>query len=354
MAFVVFFYHSAFPHFLPWLPWVNVGHHAVIVFFVLSGMVIAWVAEDKENSRDTYLIARISRIYSVFLPTLIITFAALYIGAALNPAVYTGITIPHSGGDIVLALVGNLLLLNQHWGSHVSNLGNLPLWSLCYEFWYYLIFAAYYFARTRVQGLTLALLLLVLCGPRIALLFPLWIVGVVLHHHGLRWQLSERLGWLCFLVPALLYPLSYFMSFASSMHELSLDILGPRLRELGFSQHFVFDYLLGLAVTAHFIGANRVVFRFATLLERWERPIRYLASFTFAFYLLHFPLLSVFAALPGHDPHSVPRGLLLWLLTLGTILLIGRVTEPWRYRGRSILRRWFPAATTHPRSEPAR
>ena len=59
------------------------------------------------------------------------------------------------------------------------------------------------------------------------------------------------------------------------------------------------------------------------------------------------------STLPGHDPHSVPRGLLLWLLTLGTILLIGRVTEQWRYGGRSILRRWFPAATTHSRSEPA-
>ena len=53
MAFLVFFYHSAFPNFLPWLPWVDVGHHAVIVFFVLSGLVIAYVSEAKENKASS-------------------------------------------------------------------------------------------------------------------------------------------------------------------------------------------------------------------------------------------------------------------------------------------------------------
>ena len=352
MAFMVFFYHSAFPNFLPWLPWLNVGHHAVIVFFVLSGMVIAWVAEDKENRCDTYLIARISRIYSVFLPTLLITFIALYVGAALNPAIYASVAIPRTVGEFLFALVGNLLLLNQHWGSHVSNLGNVPLWSLCYEFWYYLIFAAYSFARSRVQGLLLALLLVVACGPRIAFLLPLWVAGVVLHRHALRWRVSEPLGWLLFVLPVLFYALSYFLSFADSLHNMTLTTFGPRLRELGFSQHFVFDYLLGLGVAAHFIGANRIAFRLAPVLVRWEQPIRYLASFTFTFYLLHYPLLSLFAALPGHDPHSVPRGLLLWLLTLATILMVGRVTEQWRYSGRDILRGWFPASSTDTRGKP--
>ena len=55
MAFLVFFYHSAFPNFLPWVPWVDVGHHAVVVFFVLSGLVITYVLEEKGNTRSAYM-----------------------------------------------------------------------------------------------------------------------------------------------------------------------------------------------------------------------------------------------------------------------------------------------------------
>lgn len=347
MAFLVFFYHSAFQNFLPWLPWVNVGHHAVIVFFVLSGMVIAWVAQDKENTCRTFLVARVSRIYSVFLPTLAITLITLYLGAALSPAIYADVYIPASAGELIFTVMGNLFLINQHWSGQVANLGNVPLWSLCYEFWYYLIFAAFTFAGSRATGVALSVILLLCVGPRIALLFPLWILGVILYRHGLRYALSERIGWVLFILPVLFYLTSYFLSWPQAIHEISLAAIGPRLRELGFSQHFAFDFLLGVGVAAHFMGANRIAFRFGRFLEHWQRPIRYLASFTFTFYLLHYALLSFFAALLGHDPQSIPRGLLLWSLSLASIFFVGRITEKWRYSLRRILAGWFPGASRH-------
>src|SRR3954463_4446455 len=49
-------------------------HSAVIVFFVLSGFVIAWAAE-RDGSVREYIINRATRIYSVALPALALTWA---------------------------------------------------------------------------------------------------------------------------------------------------------------------------------------------------------------------------------------------------------------------------------------
>jgi len=48
------------------LPWIaDYGHQAVIVFFVLSGYVIANIAETREATPRAFLVARFSRLWSV-------------------------------------------------------------------------------------------------------------------------------------------------------------------------------------------------------------------------------------------------------------------------------------------------
>ena len=49
------------------------GHTAVLVFFVLSGFVIAWVTETRERSLGEYVVSRAARLYSVIIPAFIIT-----------------------------------------------------------------------------------------------------------------------------------------------------------------------------------------------------------------------------------------------------------------------------------------
>ena len=44
------------------------GHTAVLVFFVLSGFVIAWVTETRERSLEDYILSRAARLYSVIIP----------------------------------------------------------------------------------------------------------------------------------------------------------------------------------------------------------------------------------------------------------------------------------------------
>ncbi|MBX9605146.1 MAG: acyltransferase family protein [Gammaproteobacteria bacterium] len=327
MAFAVFFYHSAFPPFLPWLPWLNVGHHAVITFFVLSGMVIAWVREHGDSTFRAYAISRVVRIYSVLLPTLALSIPAAYLGARLSPGLYADYALPREPLEFGLALLSNLLLTNANTGVRVSNFANTPIWSLCYEFWYYVFFAAVSFPRRRATRLLLGLGLGLLLGAKVLLLMPLWFLGVVVQRHWLRREPTGALAWALFLLPPALYLLAYFLAWPQRVHEFSLALVGPRLRTLGYSQHVLFDSLLALGIAAHFVGANRLAPRFGALLERFERPIRAVAAYTFSLYLLHYPLLHFFAAVLQHDPRSVASGLLLWGLTLGSAIAIGAFTE---------------------------
>ncbi|HSY60942.1 MAG TPA: acyltransferase family protein, partial [Cytophaga sp.] len=53
----------------------DIGHPAVVVFFVISGFVIAYTTSNKSKGYKQYSIDRISRLYSVIVPALLITFA---------------------------------------------------------------------------------------------------------------------------------------------------------------------------------------------------------------------------------------------------------------------------------------
>ena len=53
-----------------------------MVFFVLSGFVIAYVSEQKEHTLREYSISRLARLWSVAVPALILTIALDQLGRA--------------------------------------------------------------------------------------------------------------------------------------------------------------------------------------------------------------------------------------------------------------------------------
>ena len=65
------------------LPASNFGHSSVIVFFVLSGFVIAFITDTREKTFATYAASRISRVYSVALPAVFLTIALDAVGRHL-------------------------------------------------------------------------------------------------------------------------------------------------------------------------------------------------------------------------------------------------------------------------------
>ena len=118
----------------PWRwPW-SFGQEVVVLFFLLSGFVIRLSVSDRpaELTFAPYLARRARRIFPIFL-------LALGLAYAVNP--------PHAGeaAQTCWTLGGNLLMLQDYApvkpGVWVDTFrGNLPLWSLSYEWWFYVLF----------------------------------------------------------------------------------------------------------------------------------------------------------------------------------------------------------------------
>ena len=66
----------------------NLGNDAVMVFFVLSGFVIAYVADKKERTPRDYFVSRFARLYSVVVPALLLTAIADFLGSHIDYNVY--------------------------------------------------------------------------------------------------------------------------------------------------------------------------------------------------------------------------------------------------------------------------
>jgi peptidoglycan/LPS O-acetylase OafA/YrhL len=154
------------------------GTDAVIVFFVLSGFVIAYVTETREKSAGDYIISRTTRIYSVSLPALLITFALHTIGSAVRPDFYPSYSNDAMYGSILQFFCG-LTFTSELWWLHVPIFSNVPYWSLSYEVWYYVIFGAAVFAPPVWRWVAI-LVLLAFLGPTIVTALPIWLLGVVL------------------------------------------------------------------------------------------------------------------------------------------------------------------------------
>ena len=133
----------------------TIGREAVDVFFVLSGFVIGHAAQGR-TLRD-YMLSRLARVYSVALPAVVLTFVLDGIGRSVLPALSHGFC--------------------NIWGAEVSPGSDIPYWSLGFEAWYYLAFGLLVFLPRR-WGWVGAVGAMVVAGPGIAVLFPLWLLGV--------------------------------------------------------------------------------------------------------------------------------------------------------------------------------
>lgn len=184
------------------------AHSAVILFFVLSGY---WIARsvvaraERGWSWSDYLIDRLARLGIVLVP-------ALALGGLLDWTAYYPLNLPThhdvthawvltqdlSHSLTLTALAGNMLFL-QH--LFVPPFGsNGPLWSLAFEFWYYLWFPALWLSLTRRRlSLALPVLLITLANPELAFGFLSWMCGALLYfaEQGARraaWQAPRWAG----------------------------------------------------------------------------------------------------------------------------------------------------------------
>lgn len=318
------------------IPFSGHGHHAVMVFFVLSGYVISYIAAGRENTPIEYWSSRLSRFYSLAIPAVLLAPLLDLAGQALAPQFYIGKT-THDWW--ALRIFSSLLFTNEIWTLSIMSFSNVPYWSLCYEMWYYVLFSAAAFTQGRTRAVLLVLTALFV-GPKIMLLAPIWVLGVVLHRWQRLYHLPAWQNWALFLgsIPAYLLFDHYQLSELGS--EWLRTLVGPEWhKQATFSRYFITDYLLALVIAANFVGFRGIAHHFAAPLIRCERPIRWVASFTFSLYLLHQPLLQFFGALIHGDPSRPWFYLQVLAATLACVVAISLLTEQKRAHLRNAIRR---------------
>jgi peptidoglycan/LPS O-acetylase OafA/YrhL len=292
------------------------GQEAVIVFFVLSGFVVALAQErTAQPGFAAYIRRRAVRIFPIYL--LAIALAALLADSNPDPRVRTDLP----------TLIGNLFQLQD-----ISSLkpgvgvdvfgGNFPLWSLSYEWWFYLGFYALW--RYRPDGLrdrdvavagALGVLVYAVAPNQFALFFayfPIWWAGARLAHLYVR---GGRFGWSGFAPLALVAGL---WAGGVALAFLQGETLSPGLYPVLPLRHAIG-------------GGVAVVLALALCRFRpgWEAVgvwlLTPLASLSYAIYVFHYPILAsqVFSPLPPAVRLSVQFALILLLA-----LLAERVMQP--------------------------
>src|SRR6185436_14688331 len=114
----------------------------------------------------------------------------------IDPVVYSG---KWFQADFpIWRFVLNLFFSAEIWGWSIRAFSNGPFWSLCYEFWYYIIFAAWFYLKRPFNRVVAAAICL-LVGPKILVLFPIWLAGVWVYYRVKTKPVSESTGWILFV-----------------------------------------------------------------------------------------------------------------------------------------------------------
>lgn len=308
------------------------GVQAVDIFFVLSGFVIAHVCATRETNWQSYFTSRAVRILSVAIPAIAITFVLDRFGIMMNADLY----IDHYQGFSSGPVVRSALFINEQWNTHRFPGSNSPYWSLGFEVWYYIIFGAFLFSPPRWRLLIMISLILFI-GPKVIIMAPTWIMGVVSYKIATEIKITRALSWTMLLLPLPLVVLfeitrgnTYLQPF------MALTLTSERL--ISVYQ----DYILSLLFSAHLIGFSSLSDNFGNFLSKYKTPIRWIAGSTFSIYLFHMPILHFLAA-ASPFPIGAPETMgLLLASTLPICFLFAEISErrkeTWRWLISSFLK----------------
>jgi peptidoglycan/LPS O-acetylase OafA/YrhL len=267
----------------------GLGSEAVIVFFALSGYLVGGQALNqmlvKRWGWRRYLLRRFTRLWVVVLPALALTFGLDYLGQFLNGGagydgsyrdLYQSSSYFVSRPDHSIAtLLGNILFLQKIlvpvYGS------NGPMWSLSFEFWYYIavpLAASLVLVPARALnrvGNALLLLLIIILLPRpIIVLASVWAAGA-----AARWFAENPNLEPVFrqkILSAAILAVSGLVFVYGKIHggESGTLVLG-------------FAVATALPFVAHLPNAGKT----------YNRLGESLAKISYSLYLVHFPFISL-------------------------------------------------------------
>jgi peptidoglycan/LPS O-acetylase OafA/YrhL len=267
-----------------WLP--ADGHDAVVLFFILSGFVIAATAEAKaKHGLSGYLLDRAARVYSVAVPILLLA------------AAFCALGLIHFNGNYQLEkfwlyIPFHLSFLSQSWGLRELPYGLNPWWSLPFEVWYYIFFGCVYFLRGKMRLILCAIIFTVM-GPKLWVMFPIWLVGVWLYRSNFAATISRTSAWFFLLAGPIGYLL--FMETSAQLWVRDLFLIpfdGWNKHSLGYASYYGRDYVTTLFFAVHLIGMQKLGLEMPGWLSRLAQR---LAGVSFTLYLLHPVIFRILA-----------------------------------------------------------
>jgi peptidoglycan/LPS O-acetylase OafA/YrhL len=280
----------------------GLGHQSVMIFFVLSGYLVGGsvltALEKGKWSWKSYLLRRMSRLWVVLIPALVLTLLWDKIGYAHAPAGYEGAyraiynTGPTPTGPAEWSLplfFGNMGFLQT---ISIPCFGtNSPLWSLANEFWYYLLLplllTVFLPGRllVRVPSLLAAMLLILLLPSTVLFGGVIWLSGVAVFF--LIRKASVR--------PIVTHPLWLGLGLLLTVGML----LATRLGTMGWGG----DLALGLACAVLVAGLACT----SSANSLYEKMSAGMSDISYTLYLVHFPLMAFIFFVFFHGQQIVPN-----------------------------------------------
>ncbi|MDX6750981.1 acyltransferase family protein [Geminicoccaceae bacterium 1502E] len=325
-AATVFASHALRPPFAdvagPWLQ--DLGHDAVIVFFVLSGYLVAYAASERDGALSTFTVSRLARLWSVALPALVATLLLDLAGREIDPGAY-GRSYEYEHWPRYLLFFATMA--HEAWFTAEDVFSNVPFWSLSYEAAFYAIFAGAHFYAGR-RALLFAGTAALLAGPKILLLLPAWLVGAALYRFrdrlvpgrkAARAMATLGLGGLVLMKTLHLDVL---------LNEAVSDALGGLPGQwLRYSRFAVGDLVMAVLIGLNLLGVRHA--GWAPPQPRLRALLKAGAGMTFTLYLFHYPLLKFLTVLLGA---VLPAALLTLLLVPPLAFLTEWRRDWWRRR----------------------
>ncbi|MCF0058320.1 acyltransferase [Dyadobacter sp. CY356] len=268
------------------------AQEAVLVFFLLSGFVIYLSFYNNGNiTFYDYAKKRWLRIFPITIASFILSIAVLL----CNKDIF------HTSD--VIDFFGNLLML-QDLGSNpgiivLTFLKNYPLWSLSYEWWFYLMFypLIQFFDKQEIKNSIYYILIFSIIG---------WLLYLVYPNHLLLIAAYFLLWW-CGVEAARIYTtkntfgLTGLFPILVSLLIMSCILAVPVIKGIMFEHKSLSEInsIIPYSTHLHFYGSAFVII--ITGLIWWNFKLRYFdmifgyfkifAPVSFAMYIIHYPIL---------------------------------------------------------------
>lgn len=260
----------------PYIPWMQ--NMAVVIFFILSGFLITYSVgrklHDERYTVSHFMVDRFSRIYGAFLPSMFIVLLIDKISIEICSECYS-----YNNAYNLQTFLGNLSMLQ---GPFIEPFGSArPFWTLAVEWWIYVFFGLVVFYLLRNVKISITICILLFCAAVIPVynyvggrgngLTVFWIFGCCLYfiwHFKLVRNISNK-----------------------GKIALGVFFVGVGIARAYLIQSY-YDAAVAFAFSMVLIGLLEVSASW-NITERVHKIIKYMASYSFTLYLIHYSVLDL-------------------------------------------------------------